>query len=109
MRTTVWTPPYLGFFLETEEIQFDKAIEVWNNPANINLEVGIIMQGTVKWFNSSKGYGFITSNEVQDDVFVHYTAIEGEGYKTLNEGDEVTFEITQGKKGPTATNVIKTS
>ena len=67
------------------------------------------MQGTVKWFNSSKGYGFITSAEVQDDVFVHYTAIEGEGYKTLNEGDEVSFEIVQGKKGPTATNVIKTS
>ena len=109
MRTTVWTPPYPGFSLETGEIQFDKAIEVWNNPANINLEVGIIMQGTVKWFNSSKGYGFITSNEVQDDVFVHYTAIEGEGYKTLNEGDEVSFEIVQGKKGPTATNVIKTS
>ncbi len=89
------------------EIQFDKAIEVWNNPADIKfLEVGIIMQGTVKWFNSSKGYGFITSDEVQDDVFVHYTAIEGEGYKTLNEGDEVSFEITQGKKGPTATNVV---
>ncbi len=67
------------------------------------------MQGTVKWFNGSKGYGFITSDEVQDDVFVHYTAIEGEGYKTLNEGDEVSFEITQGKKGPTATNVVKTS
>ena len=67
------------------------------------------MQGTVKWFNSSKGYGFITSAEVQDDVFVHYTAIEGEGYKTLNEGDEVNFEIVQGKKGPTATNVVKTS
>ena len=67
------------------------------------------MQGTVKWFNSSKGYGFITSDEVQDDVFVHYTAIEGEGYKTLNEGDEVSFEIVQGKKGPTATNVVKTS
>ena len=46
---------------------------------------------------------------MQDDVFVHYTAIEGEGYKTLNEGDEVSFEIVQGKKGPTATNVVKTS
>jgi len=79
---------------------------VWDNPANINLEVGITMQGTVKWFNSSKGYGFITSNEVQDDVFVHYSAIEGDGYKTLNEGDEVSFEIVQGKKGPTATNVV---
>ena len=90
-----------------EKILFDKAIEFRDNPADIKfLEVGIIMQGTVKWFNSSKGYGFITSDEVQDDVFVHYTAIEGEGYKTLNEGDEVSFEITQGKKGPTATNVV---
>ncbi len=67
------------------------------------------MQGTVKWFNSSKGYGFITSGEVPEDVFVHYTAIEGEGYKSLDEGDEVTFEIVEGKKGPTAANVVKTS
>ncbi len=89
---------------------FDKTTSLWNNPANLNfLEVNITMQGTVKWFNSSKGYGFITSNDVQDDVFVHYTAIEGDGYKSLNEGDEVSFEIIQGKKGPTATNVMKTS
>ncbi len=66
------------------------------------------MQGTVKWFNSSKGYGFITSAEVQEDVFVHYTAIEGDGYKSLEEGDEVTFNIVEGKKGPTAANVVKT-
>ncbi len=65
------------------------------------------MQGTVKWFNGSKGYGFITSAEVQEDVFVHYTAIEGDGYKSLDEGDEVTFEIVEGKKGPTAANVVK--
>ena len=89
---------------------FDKTTSLWNTPANLNfLEVIIIMHGTVKWFNSSKGYGFITSNDVQDDVFVHYTAIDGDGYKSLNEGDEVSFEIIQGKKGPTATNVIKTS
>ena len=89
---------------------FDKRTSLWNTPANLNfLEVYIIMHGTVKWFNSSKGYGFITSNDVQDDVFVHYTAIDGDGYKSLNEGDEVSFEIIQGKKGPTATNVIKTS
>ena len=100
----------LKIFSGDRKILFDKAIKVWDNPADIKfLEVGITMQGTVKWFNSSKGYGFITSNEVQDDVFVHYTAIEGEGYKTLNEGDEVSFEIVQGKKGPTATNVVKTS
>lgn len=67
------------------------------------------MQGIVKWFNSSKGYGFLTSEEIQDDIFVHYTAIEGEGYKTLNEGEEVEFEVEDGPKGPTATNVVRKS
>ena len=62
--------------------------------------------GTVKWFNSSKGYGFIT-REQGDDVFVHYNAIQGEGYKSLDEGDQVQFEITQGPKGLQATNVVK--
>jgi CspA family cold shock protein len=63
-------------------------------------------KGTVKWFNSSKGYGFITREE-GEDVFVHYNAIEGEGYKTLNEGDQVMFEIGQGPKGLQATKVTK--
>ena len=62
--------------------------------------------GTVKWFNSSKGYGFIT-REQGDDVFVHYNAIQGDGYKSLDEGDQVQFEITQGPKGLQATNVVK--
>jgi CspA family cold shock protein len=62
--------------------------------------------GTVKWFNSSKGYGFITRAE-GDDVFVHYKAIEGEGYRTLEEGDQVQFEIEQGPKGLQAANVSK--
>jgi CspA family cold shock protein len=62
--------------------------------------------GTVKWFNSSKGYGFI-SREEGDDVFVHYRSIEGEGYKTLEEGEKVQFEITEGPKGLQATNVSK--
>ncbi|OGB62327.1 MAG: cold-shock protein [Caldithrix sp. RBG_13_44_9] len=63
-------------------------------------------KGTVKWFNGSKGYGFIT-REQGEDVFVHYNAIEGEGYKTLNEGDQVMFEIGQGPKGLQATKVTK--
>ena len=63
-------------------------------------------KGTVKWFNGSKGYGFITP-ENGDDVFVHFNAIEGEGYKTLDEGDQVQFEITQGPKGPQANKVSK--
>lgn len=64
------------------------------------------MNGTVQWFNNTKGYGFIGRND-GPDVFVHYTAIVGDGYKTLNEGDAVEFEIVQGAKGPQAGNVIK--
>ena len=63
--------------------------------------------GKVKWFNETKGYGFITSDD-GTDVFVHYSAIEGEGFKTLNENDEVEFEITDGPKGPQAVNVNRT-
>ena len=62
--------------------------------------------GTVKWFNSSKGYGFITREE-GEDVFVHYKAIQGEGFKSLEEGDQVQFEVEQGPKGLQATNVTK--
>ena len=60
--------------------------------------------GTVKWFNERKGYGFI-SRDSGDDVFVHYNEINGEGFKTLNEGDRVEFVVTQGQKGPAATDV----
>jgi len=62
--------------------------------------------GTVKWFNPSKGYGFI-SREEGDDVFAHYNAIEGDGYKTLDEGDQVQFEIGQGPKGLQAIKITK--
>lgn len=64
------------------------------------------MQGTVKWFNPEKGYGFIESEE-GGDVFVHFSAIQGEGFKTLNEGEEVTFDIVEGDRGPQADNVIR--
>ena len=64
------------------------------------------MKGTVKWFNSEKGYGFITTEEGQD-IFVHYSAISAEGFKSLNEGDEVQFEVTEGDRGPQASNVEK--
>ena len=62
--------------------------------------------GTVKWFNGTKGYGFI-ARESGEDVFVHFKEIVGEGYKTLNEGDRVSFEVTKGPKGLQATNVTK--
>jgi CspA family cold shock protein len=62
--------------------------------------------GTVKWFNDSKGYGFITPEE-GEDVFVHHTAIQGEGFKSLAEGDRVEFEIEAGEKGSKAANVVK--
>ncbi|HCR38000.1 MAG TPA: cold-shock protein, partial [Synergistaceae bacterium] len=64
------------------------------------------MQGTVKWFNEAKGYGFITPDE-GSDVFVHFSAIMGEGFKTLAEGQRVEFEVVQGEKGPQAANVEK--
>ncbi|MCH1626355.1 cold-shock protein CspD [Fredinandcohnia quinoae] len=65
-----------------------------------------MQNGKVKWFNSEKGFGFI---EVQggDDVFVHFSAIQGEGFKTLEEGQEVSFEIVEGNRGPQAANVVK--
>lgn len=64
-------------------------------------------QGTVKWFNSRKGYGFITVEDQEDDIFVHYSAIQGpdDEFKTLYEGDKVEFEVVEGKKGPQAENV----
>jgi len=62
--------------------------------------------GKVKWFNATKGYGFITSDD-GTDVFVHHSDIEGEGFKSLDEGDAVEFEITEGPKGPKAANVRK--
>ena len=65
-------------------------------------------EGTVKWFNARKGYGFIASEEGKD-IFVHYASIAGDGYKTLNEGDEVTFDITEGEKGLRAENVLQKS
>jgi CspA family cold shock protein len=63
-----------------------------------------MFKGTVKWFNEKKGFGFL-AQEDGDDVFVHHTSIQGEGFKTLNEGQEVEFEIQDGPKGPQALNV----
>ena len=64
-------------------------------------------QGTVKWFSNQKGYGFITPSSGSGDVFVHHSAIQGDGYKSLNEGDNVEFEVVRGPKGDQAANVVK--
>lgn len=82
--------------------RFSRPRKITRSPSGRNIEV----QGTVKWFNNSKGYGFI-GREDGPDVFVHYSAIVGDGYRTLQEGDAVEFEIVQGPKGPQAANVQK--
>lgn len=64
-------------------------------------------KGIVKWFNDNKGYGFITQDDGGPDIFVHHTAISSEGYKSLNEGDTVEYEVTEGPKGLQATNCVK--
>lgn len=63
--------------------------------------------GNVKWFNDSKGFGFITGED-GNDVFVHYSSIQGDGFRSLAEGDSVSYEVEEGPKGPSATNVVKT-
>jgi CspA family cold shock protein len=65
------------------------------------------MKGTVKWFNNAKGFGFIGRDDGNADVFVHFSAISTEGYKSLQEGDQVEFEIVDGQKGPQAGNVVR--
>jgi CspA family cold shock protein len=66
------------------------------------------LEGTVKWFSDKKGYGFIT-REGEDDIFVHYSTIQGEGFRTLREGEKVEFEMVTGERGMKATNVVKAS
>jgi cold shock protein len=68
-------------------------------------EVTFMITGTVKWFNDAKGFGFITPQDGSKDVFVHHSAISGSGFKSLSEGQNVTFELEQGPKGPSAAKV----
>ena len=79
---------------------------ITRTPATANFrERSMPTKGTVKWFNDSKGFGFITPEDGSKDCFVHHTAIQGEGFKTLREGEQVQFEVVQGQKGPAAENV----
>ena len=73
-------------------------------PENLRTEINAMPEGKVKWFNERKGFGFIENDE-GGDVFVHFSAIQDSGFKTLQEGQRVSFEIQQGQKGPAATNV----
>ena len=63
--------------------------------------------GTVKWFNAEKGYGFISNDDGSEDVFVHFSAIQGEGFKSLDEGQAVSYDLTEGNRGMQAANVVK--
>lgn len=66
------------------------------------------LEGTVKWFSDKKGYGFIT-REGEDDIFVHYSSIQGDGFRTLREGEKVVFDVVTGERGMKATNVLKSA
>jgi CspA family cold shock protein len=78
---------------------------LWDESSGKVKEPGLMARGKVKWFNDQKGYGFIEQEGGGGDVFVHYSSIAGDGFKTLAEGDEVEFDVTQGPKGPKAENV----
>ena len=79
--------------------------DVWNESRGRRI---VMLKGSVKWFSNRKGYGFVTPENGENEIFVHHTGISGEGYKTLEEGQEVEYEIVEGPKGNQATNVNAT-
>ena len=80
--------------------------DIWIAPKPVQSLFFSLMKGTVKWFNAEKGYGFITGEDGKD-VFVHFSAIQGEGFKTLDEGQAVEYDLTEGQRGMQASNVTK--
>ncbi len=85
---------------------FKKKLDISIKPDILYYEGGCMPNGKVKWFNERKGYGFIEQDD-GSEIFVHYSDLEGEGFKTLDEGDEVEFEVVKGEKGPKAVHVVK--
>jgi CspA family cold shock protein len=84
-----------------------RAVFCWSEASEEKGGLQHMAQGTVRRFNEQKGYGFISPDEGGEDVFVHYSAIEGAGFRSLEEGEKVTYEVTQGRKGMQAQNVSK--
>ena len=103
MKISEWPKGYLREFLFLLLLPIISMFIVWffwKEEKNIE-------QGTVKWFDNAKGYGFVSRENGGKDVFVHHSAIQGTGYKSLDEGQKVQFEVTQGQKGDQAVNVTK--
>ncbi len=98
--TVCYITPSNGFLTVQQPVLFSRVPRRWCTVGKV-----VLMQGTVKWFNDTKGFGFITPTDGSPDVFVHHSEIAGEGHKTLRDGDRVEFEMTQEEKGPKATNV----
>jgi CspA family cold shock protein len=117
VRRTTWTLLSGRFFISLVSARcgggtpHNKANGWYGNTApcivNITEEYGMRTTGTVKWFNDSKGFGFITPENGAKDCFVHHSAIQGNGFKTLAEGDKVEFDVVDGQKGPAAQNVTR--
>jgi CspA family cold shock protein len=96
-----------GFAPGSNLPQYSCTVRSTTAPVGLNREVLLMPKGKVKWFSDSKGYGFITPDDGSADVFVHYSDVQGTGFKTLAEEEEVTFEVESGPKGPRAVNVTR--